>query len=78
MTETCSPGTGHPVEGPDKPGSIGLMPARGRNGRGVTGGFQEDFAAGRGRRDPHQGAERHQRLLEPAKETAEGSSATVS
>src|ERR1700759_970651 len=25
MTETCSPGTGHPVEGPDKPGSIGLM-----------------------------------------------------
>src|ERR1700726_4248007 len=26
MTETCSPGTGHPPEGPDKPGSIGLMP----------------------------------------------------
>jgi long-chain acyl-CoA synthetase len=25
MTETCSPGTGHPVEGPEKPGSIGLM-----------------------------------------------------
>ena len=25
MTETCSPGTGHPLEGPDKPGSIGLM-----------------------------------------------------
>jgi long-chain acyl-CoA synthetase len=25
MTETCSPGTGHPDEGPDKPGSIGLM-----------------------------------------------------
>ncbi|MGA2055001.1 MAG: dicarboxylate--CoA ligase PimA [Bradyrhizobium sp.] len=25
MTETCSPGTGHPTEGPDKPGSIGLM-----------------------------------------------------
>jgi long-chain acyl-CoA synthetase len=25
MTETCSPGTGHPPEGPDKPGSIGLM-----------------------------------------------------
>ncbi len=25
MTETCSPGTGHPKEGPDKPGSIGLM-----------------------------------------------------
>src|SRR5258708_26848595 len=25
MTETCSPGTSHPVEGPDKPGSIGLM-----------------------------------------------------
>ena len=25
MTETCSPGTGHPMEGPDKPGSIGLM-----------------------------------------------------
>ena len=25
MTETCSPGTGHPGEGPDKPGSIGLM-----------------------------------------------------
>jgi long-chain acyl-CoA synthetase len=24
MTETCSPGTGHPAEGPDKPGSIGL------------------------------------------------------
>src|SRR5712671_1488724 len=25
MTETCSPGTAHPEEGPDKPGSIGLM-----------------------------------------------------
>jgi long-chain acyl-CoA synthetase len=25
MTETCSPGTGHPEVGPDKPGSIGLM-----------------------------------------------------
>ncbi len=25
MTETCSPGTGHPAEGPEKPGSIGLM-----------------------------------------------------
>jgi long-chain acyl-CoA synthetase len=25
MTETCSPGTGHPADGPDKPGSIGLM-----------------------------------------------------
>jgi long-chain acyl-CoA synthetase len=25
MTETCSPGTGHPPLGPDKPGSIGLM-----------------------------------------------------
>ncbi len=25
MTETCSPGTGHPQEGPAKPGSIGLM-----------------------------------------------------
>jgi long-chain acyl-CoA synthetase len=25
MTETCSPGTGHPHDGPDKPGSIGLM-----------------------------------------------------
>ncbi|MDE2379725.1 dicarboxylate--CoA ligase PimA [Bradyrhizobium sp.] len=25
MTETCSPGTSHPQEGPDKPGSIGLM-----------------------------------------------------
>jgi long-chain acyl-CoA synthetase len=25
MTETCSPGTGHPPEGPEKPGSIGMM-----------------------------------------------------
>jgi long-chain acyl-CoA synthetase len=25
MTETCSPGTGHPDAGPEKPGSIGLM-----------------------------------------------------
>ncbi len=25
MTETCSPGTAHPKEGADKPGSIGLM-----------------------------------------------------
>src|SRR6266403_1238165 len=25
MTETCSPGTGHSDEGPEKPGSIGLM-----------------------------------------------------
>ncbi|UFZ01585.1 dicarboxylate--CoA ligase PimA [Bradyrhizobium ontarionense] len=24
MTETCSPGTAHPKEGPDKPGSIGI------------------------------------------------------
>jgi alkylation response protein AidB-like acyl-CoA dehydrogenase len=24
MTETCSPGTGHPPEGPEKPGTIGL------------------------------------------------------
>ncbi len=24
MTETCSPGTAHPTDGPDKPGSIGL------------------------------------------------------
>src|SRR6266849_3226999 len=25
MTETCSPGTAHPEQGPEKPGSIGLM-----------------------------------------------------
>jgi long-chain acyl-CoA synthetase len=25
MTETCSPGTAHPPEGPEKPGSIGVM-----------------------------------------------------
>jgi long-chain acyl-CoA synthetase len=25
MTETCSPGTGHPDKGPEKPGSIGVM-----------------------------------------------------
>ena len=25
MTETCSPGTSHPPEGPEKSGSIGLM-----------------------------------------------------
>ena len=25
MTETCSPGTGHPKDGPEKPGSIGVM-----------------------------------------------------
>ena len=25
MTETCSPGTAHPLGGPEKPGSIGLM-----------------------------------------------------
>jgi long-chain acyl-CoA synthetase len=25
MTETCSPGTAHPKDGPEKPGSIGLM-----------------------------------------------------
>jgi long-chain acyl-CoA synthetase len=25
MTETCSPGTAHPQDGPEKPGSIGLM-----------------------------------------------------
>lgn len=25
MTETCSPGTAHPKDGPDKPGSIGVM-----------------------------------------------------
>src|ERR1700681_4097809 len=28
MTETCSPGTAHPKEGPGKPGCIGLMPPR--------------------------------------------------
>ena len=66
MTETCSPGTGHPQEGPDKPGSIGLM----------LPGIEMDVvslddpkpgdADRRGRRDPHPRTECDQRLLEPA------------
>ena len=40
--------------------------ARHRDGRGRARRFQKGSAAGRSRRDPHQGAERHQGLLEPA------------
>ena len=65
MTETCSPGTAHPPEGPDKPGSIGLpLPGIELDSSRLT--IRRTFADRRGRRDPHQGAERHQGLLEPA------------
>ena len=66
MTETCSPGTAHPKEGPDKPGSIGLMlPGIEMDVVSLDDPNQAD-AGGRSRRNPHPRAERHQRLLEPA------------
>ena len=46
MTETCSPGTGHPPEGPDKPGSIGLMLPGIETRRGVAGRSDEGLPAG--------------------------------
>ena len=66
MTETCSPGTAHPKEGPDKPGSIGLMlPGIEMDVVSLDDPDQGD-ADRRGRRNPHPRAERHQGLLEPA------------
>ncbi len=66
MTETCSPGTAHPKEGPDKPGSIGLM-LPGIEMDVVSLDDPDQIDAGRrGRRNPHPRAERHQGLLEPA------------
>ena len=70
MTETCSPGTGHPPEGPDKPGSIGLM-LPGIEMDVVALDDPDDAAAGRrSRRNPHSRPERHQGLLEPAEGNA--------
>ncbi len=66
MTETCSPGTGHPPEGPEKPGSIGLMLPGIEMDVVALDDPKKAVAAGRSRRDPHQGAERHQGILEPA------------
>ncbi len=79
MTETCPAGTAHPDNGPDKPGSVGVTLARHRDGRGVARRSHEGAADRRGRRDPHQGSERHQGLLEPAEGNRAGrSSATAS
>ena len=76
MTETCSPGTGHPKEGPEKPGSIGLM----------LPGIEMDVVA---LEDPKQAlpagevgeirirGPNVQRLLEPARKPPTPSSATV-
>ena len=66
MTETCSPGTGHPQEGPEKPGSIGLMLPGIEMDVVALDDPKQGAAARRGRRNPHQGPERHQGLLEPA------------
>ena len=67
MTETCSPGTAHPKEGPDKPGSIGLMlPGIEMDVRVRSTIPAKVLPTGRGRRDPHPRAERHQGLLEQA------------
>ena len=66
MTETCSPGTAHPDGGTGKAGLDRADAARHRNGRGRARRSQKAFAAGRGRRNPHSGTERHQRLLEQA------------
>ncbi len=66
MTETCSPGTGHPPEGPEKPGSIGLMLPGIEMDVVVARRSEEDAASRRSRRNPHPGTERHQGLLEQA------------
>ena len=72
MTETCSPGTGHPKEGPDKPGSIGL----------TLPGIEMDVVSlddptrlmpiRRSRRNPHSRSERDPGLLEPAEGNRRG------
>ena len=66
MTETCSPGTAHPKEGPDKPGSIGLMLPGIEMDVVALDDSSKNIAAGRSRRNPHPRPERHKRLLEPA------------
>ncbi len=66
MTETCSPGTGHPEEGPDKPGSIGLMLPGIEMDVVSLRRSDQGAADGRGRRNPHSRAQRHQGLLEQA------------
>jgi acyl-CoA synthetase (AMP-forming)/AMP-acid ligase II len=66
MTETSPAGTAHPENGPDKPGSVGVM----LPGIEIDVVSLEDptkvLAGRRDRRNPHQGAERHQGLLEQA------------
>ena len=52
--------------GPDKPGSIGLMLPGIEMDVVALDDPTEGLAAGRSRRNPHQGTERHQGLLEPA------------
>ena len=66
MTETCPAGTAHPRERAGQAGLGRRSLARHRDGRRVAGGPDEGSADRRGRRDPHQGSERHQRLLEQA------------
>ena len=66
MTETCSPGTAHPKEGPEKPGSIGLMLPGIEMDVVALDDPTKDFAGRRNRRNPHPRAQRHQGLLEPA------------
>ena len=53
MTETCSPGTGHPTEGPEKPGSIGLMLPGIEMDVVALDDPKKVSAAGRSRRNPH-------------------------
>ncbi len=66
MTETCSPGTAHPKEGPDKPGSIGLMLPGIEMDVVVARRSEASHAGWRSRRNPHPRSERDKRLLEPA------------
>ena len=66
MTETCSPGTGHPQEGPDKPGSIGLMLPGIEMDVAALDDPEEGLAAGRSRRDQDSRTKCDKRLLEQA------------
>src|ERR1700716_4167243 len=63
MTETCSPGTGHPKEGPGQAGLHRFDAAGHRDGRRLAGRSDQADAGWRSRRDPHSRSERDKRLL---------------
>ena len=67
MSETCPAGTLIPITSPTKPGTIGLPVPRRRTRRRRPRRSGPGAGAGRDRRTSHQGAQRHRRLLEPAR-----------